>query len=494
MPNDMSDVLELEIDSLNAAGDGVAGHGRQHITVPFTIPGERVRVQLGPRRGNSVTATVLEVLRPSSHRVPAKCAHFGPITELAHRSAEREGGCGGCVWQHIAYPEQLRLKTVVVDRAVRAASPNAPRAQPMLAATPTHSPWGFRDKVHFVFGAGSGRDALAMGHFARGSRRVVPIRECPVHDERRNAVAFALRDAYLRANIGAADSRSRTRSTLKSVAIRVARTTEEIMTTLVVTSDADKRVRVATRQATARGPAPTSLHVNIHPRSDAFIFGPKTRRVLGPERMREEVAGVSFLVSPTAFFQTNMGAAEVLVRLVMDAVPAGSHVLDLYAGAGLFALPLARAGNEVIAIEENPTAVADGEASRRLNRITEERCRFIARPVEQAMVRLRASASPSFGSRSGRPEHRRGARHVEVRKGFDVVVLDPPREGCDASVLQEVFGRLRPKVAVYVSCDLEALERDLKLVVRQGYNVTSVQPVDMFPHTAHIETVVVLTR
>jgi 23S rRNA (uracil1939-C5)-methyltransferase len=237
------------------------------------------------------------------------------------------------------------------------------------------------------------------------------------------------------------------------------------MATLVVADDADRRVRTAVRRVidTAQ---PSSVHVNIHPRGDAYIFGRVTRRITGSERMREEVAGVSFLVSPTAFFQTNVHAAGVLARLVVEAVTHPSRVLDLYAGAGLFALPLARAGDRVVAVEENRDAVADGEASRRLNAITESQCHFVARGVE---------------------DHLRAQRQT-----FDVVVLDPPRAGCAPAVITDIFAGIAPSRAVYVSCNPEALARDLRAIIRLGYHVASLQPVDMFPHTAHIETVATL--
>jgi 23S rRNA (uracil1939-C5)-methyltransferase len=183
---------------------------------------------------------------------------------------------------------------------------------------------------------------------------------------------------------------------------------------------------------------------------------------------------VAFLISPDAFFQTNVHAAEILVRLVADAVPSGARVLDLYAGSGLFALPLARRGHEVVAVEENRSAVGDGEASRRLNRIPDERCRFVARRAEEAV--------------------RAAVRSLARGKRFDAVILDPPREGCSPAVLDVLFGTIAPARAIYVSCNPEALAYDLATIVRLGYRIQSLQPVDMFPHTAHIETVAVLAR
>jgi 23S rRNA (uracil1939-C5)-methyltransferase len=455
---------DVTIDSLNAAGDGVARAGGLQLTIPFTIPGERVRVAIGPRRQDSATARLLEVLERSPHRQVARCPHFGIDAEPG------VGPCGGCSWQHIAYPEQLRLKTALVERLVGQAVPRAPRVRPMLPSTPLSEPWAYRHKVHFVFGNSSSaarrRSHLVMGHYVRGSRRVIPVHECPVHDPRGNTLAFTFADAFARAGVMAATAQDR--GVLRSVAIRVGSNTSELTATLVVTSDADRRLRAATRGALATGlEKPTSFHLNEHASDDGFIFGRHTCRISGPARMREVVSGVSFVVSPTSFFQTNIRAAEILAGLVLTAIPAGPSVLDLYAGAGLFALPLAHRGHIVTAVEENRHAVGDGEASLRLNRISAERCRFIAKPVEGALRTVRSA---------------------------EVVVLDPPRDGCSRDVIDGVFGRLHPELAVYVSCNPEALARDAGAIARYGYKIQSIQPVDMFPHTAHVETVVVLTR
>jgi 23S rRNA (uracil1939-C5)-methyltransferase len=267
---------------------------------------------------------------------------------------------------------------------------------------------------------------------------------------------------FAAAGLQSADSN---RGTLRSLAIRVGCRTREIMATLIVSDDRDRRVRASTRRLVEQS-APTSMHVNVHARADAFIFGPSTRQLHGSARMREDVAGASFLMSPAAFFQTNVRAAEVLVRLVRDAVPSSSRVLDLYAGSGLFAIPLAAAGNEVVAIEENRLAVDDGEAALKLNPAARGHCRFIARRVESALASIRDAG---------------------------VVVLDPPREGCAPSVLRDVFGRLKPHRAIYVSCNPEALATELGPICRNGYRIASLQPVDMFPNTAHIETIALLT-
>ena len=346
----------------------------------------------------------------------------------------------------------------------------------MMPSTPVDAPWGYRHKVHFVFDGAP----LVMGHYVRGSRRVLPVNECPVHDPRGNAVAFDFYAAFRGARVEAE------RGGLRALAVRVGAGTEEMMTTLVVSKEADRRVREASRKAISRQAPSTSVHVNMHRERDANIFGRETRRITGPERMREKVDGTSFLLSPTAFFQTNVHAAEILVQLVRAEVPKGARVLDLYAGCGLFALPLARAGHDVTAVEENHLAVGDGEASQRLNGIPDSQCRFVAKRVLDFLSRTVKVRAASREDRSGSREDRGGSN--------DVVVLDPPREGCEALVLRHVFGALRPSRGIYISCNPEALARDLALIVAEGYAIRSLQPVDMFPHTAHVETVAVVDR
>jgi 23S rRNA (uracil1939-C5)-methyltransferase len=458
------DTIVLDIETVDPAGDGVAHARGTRVSVPFTIPGERVRARIEYRRGRDARATVEQILTPSPHRVDARCSHFGPPDT-----------CGGCTWQHIAYPEQLRLKSRLVRELVAAAMRSAaPDVRPTVAATPLDNPWGYRHKAHFVFAnaarggrGGNRRRGLVMGHYSRGSRHVFDACECPVHDPRANAFAFTLHEHCAAAGVTAAGTDLRA-GTLRHVALRAAASTADLMATLVVTDGGDKRLRSATGRALESADAPQSFHLNLHPRADPYLFGSDTRHVRGPHHLREQVADTTFLISPTAFFQTNVHAAEILVRLVLDALPAGEPVIDLYAGVGLFALPLARRGDRVTAIEENRAATADGSASLRANRIEPRACRFVTRRVEAAL-------------RSVQPGD---AVHA---------VLDPPRDGCDPAVLDELFGRIRPARVAYVSCNPEALAHDLAVVARHGYRAAPLQPVDMFPHTAHVETVAVLT-
>ena len=237
---------------------------------------------------------------------------------------------------------------------------------------------------------------------------------------------------------------------------------------MLVATRADPALEDALRSFAAGAEPPDGVTLNLHDRPGPYLVGRETRRIAGSGHVRETALGPAFLVSPAAFFQTNVAAASVLLRLVSEAMPgAASRVLDLYSGSGLFALPLTLAGHAVVAVEESRKGVRDAELNRRVNAAPAARLKLLAASAEAALPRFDPAA-------------------------FDAVVLDPPRQGASPQVLREVFGRLRPQRAVIVSCDTDALARELGAAVRAGYRVLSVQPVDMFPHTPHIEAVAVL--
>jgi 23S rRNA (uracil1939-C5)-methyltransferase len=467
---------ELVIRSVNADGDGVGMIDGASATLPGTIPGERVSAEMQRARDGSLSGEVVRILAASPHRVTPRCRHFGP--------------CGGCAWQHIEYGEQLRIKQervqeLIADRGSKdprdgsRAAERRSRVLPTLA-TPSPdggTPWWYRNKVSFVFGPGGRGQSVVMGHYRRGSRTVLAVAECPVHAEAGNRFAFEVRDALRRAGVPGATPDAQ-EGVARHVVVRVSEGTGELLGTLVVTENvkalrrvtADVEARVAPASPDVRQPR-RGFHLNVHDRPDPFLFGRETRRLFGTGEIREQVAGVSYLVSPTAFFQTNVRAAEVLVRVVLDALSDTRlrRVLDLYAGVGLFAIPLARSGRAVTAVEENRQAVSSATTALRLNGIDQGACRLIASRVEDAVARSPAQT-------------------------WDAVVLDPPRQGCPPGVLDRVFRTLQPARIVYVSCDPEALARDLARVTGTGYHLERVQPIDMFPHTAHIETVAVLQR
>lgn len=450
------DVVEVLLAEVAVTGEAVALVESGRLLVAGALPGERARVRVLRASEAGLHAEIVERLSASPHRVEPGCRH----------AAE----CGGCAWQHVAYPEQLRLKRRILERQLEGSlGRRAPVVSPTVGmpAGPDGRPWRFRQKAAFVFGTDA-EGRLAMGHFARGTNRLVPVSECPVHAERGNRVAFALRDALSLAAIPAADAARG--GLLRHVLVRTSADEREAVAVLVAV-DEHPRLRAPLQRVLASKDRPTGLMLNLHARPGPYMLGSETLRVDGPGHVREEGLGPAFLVSPTGFFQTNVRAAADLLHLVTAALPPrpGLRILDLYSGAGLFALPLAQRGHSVTAVEESRKASRDAARNGKLNHVPEERLHLLCARVEDSLTRL-------------------------GRERFDVVILDPPRQGCPTQVMRFVAERLRPETLILVSCNPEALARELPLALRAGYRALRVQPVDMFPYTPHIETVAVLSR
>jgi 23S rRNA (uracil1939-C5)-methyltransferase len=413
--------LELTVDSMAQGGDGV---GRDEGMVVFArggLPGERVRVRLVERRSNFVRGEVVEVLAPSPERV-----------------APRPGADAHAPWGHIAYAAQLRFKEQIVREqlAKLAGVADAP-LRPIIAAP---RPWGYRNSARLH--AQGGR----IGYHEAGTNHVVDLPEDPMLLPALNDALAGLRDLAEPGQLEGVTLRASAAYGYGLAALRPGHAGEPEDLELLATA--------------WRAHTPSLAGVTVeraHGRPGGLLAGDAT--------IHDELGGIVFELGPESFFQANADQAARLIELVSAALaPApGLSLLDLYSGVGTFALPLADAGASVIAIEEHPAAVADGERSAALNGI--EAVSFVQAPVERALP----GAEP----------------------GFDGVVLDPPRRGCHPAVLEEL-ARLAPPRIVYISCHPGILGRDLVPLLRAGYSLEAVQPVDLFPQTPHIETVVTL--
>ncbi len=376
------------------------------------------------------------------------------------------GVCGGCSLLHLSYSDQFTGKEASLRRLLGRFIPQPP-GQPLFLPVESQpdSPQHFRSKVAFVFAPGATGRGLVMGHYQRGSRRVVAVEECPVHSARGNRIAFALRDHLQRAGISAAGPSLD--GILRHLVIRTTADERQAVAMLVVTRN-DKSLRAPIRAFLESAERPEGFFVNVHDEDSPYMVGDRTLKIDGIANVREQINGVSFLISPTAFFQTNVAAATVLQSYVVDAVAGASRVLDLYCGSGLFSLPIAAAGARTLGVEENRQSTEDAALNARLNRIPTSRVRFIASRVEDAV-------------------------RAATREPWDAVILDPPRQGCSDQVLEAVFQDMAPPRVVYVSCNPESLAAELPGIVECGYVVEELRAVDMFPHTDHIEAIVRLT-
>jgi 23S rRNA (uracil1939-C5)-methyltransferase len=366
-------------------------------------------------------------------------------------SCQHFGVCGGCSLPAVPYATQLTMKQGRLQALLGVAVP------PVL---PSPRADRFRHKVTFVFGSDESGRRIVMGHYAPGGRTMVPVEECPVHSDRGNQLAFTLRDQLTRARVPP--------DVLRHVLVRTTESGRQAVMMLVVSRN-DRSLRKPIRAFLELAGAPDGFFVNVNDRPGPFMLGKETVRIAGRTHAREDALGAAYLISPSAFFQTNIAATRGLLELVRAGVGDASRVLDLYSGSGLFTIPLALDGAFVTAVEENPQANDDAALNLRLNRVPEGRVRLIRARAEDALPRL-------------------------LRERPEAVVIDPPRQGCAAQVLPAILQDLAPPRVVYVSCNPEVLAADLGVIRHAGYRIGRLQPIDMFPHTDHIETVVVAAR
>jgi 23S rRNA (uracil1939-C5)-methyltransferase len=412
------------------------------------------------RRQSHAEAKTLEVLSPSPRRVPPRCRH------------SRE--CGGCEWQTLDYEAQLEFKQQqVVDSLQRIAHLTDYELEPIRGMD---DPWRYRNKMEFSFGEEEdGR--LVLGLHKRGSwKEIVDVVDCLLASERMNAarlaVAEACRDLSLRPY-----SRDGQGGLLRHLVVREGRSSGDLLLNLFVAARFPEEDELTRRVVEASGC--TSLAVTVNEsRSDAAI-GDGPHMLLGPPHLRERLAGVDLRVPATAFLQTNSAMCETLYATALRfARPDPDRPsVDLYCGIGSLSLPLARASREVQAVEIMEEAIAAAQVNAELNDVSN--ASFYAADVRPL---LRFPPHPVLDAGraddAGRPA---------------VVVTDPPRAGMARKALARAAA-LGADRFVYVSCNPTTLAGNAAELVEQGYALTTVAPVDMFPHTHHIETVALFER
>ena len=451
---EIGEIRRLKLEAMTAEGECVAHLGTFVVFVAEGIPGEFVDVAITSIGRDFARARVVKAAEKSQHRVTPRCKHFGV--------------CGGCLWQQMDYSEQLFHKDKLLRLALehRLEKLNFP-IRPMLGSP---SEWGTRSKIFYQLAAlemGKSQKVV-MGHNRFHSPIIEPIKDCPVHHHGGDEIARLVFHEITARGIPIATPNA-TRDGLKSILVRASRSTGKAHVVLVGTgpyiAKADGFETQLMKLKNVEG-----VHLNIQPDPASTYLGPETKHLAGATRLTETIAGVDFQISPDAFFQTNTAAAEKLCEVVLRAVAdkACDPILDLYSGGGLLSLPLAKRGRRVVAVEENKRSIEDGIETARVNKITT--CEFVQSRVESFIKKLPRTQK------------------------FHTIILDPPREGC-AEWLMRLIGRgLRPKRIVYVSCNPQALAGDLAGLTQSGYRIDEIQPIDMFPHTAHIESVAILSR
>ena len=444
------DTLELVVDDLAFGGEAVGRVDGYVVFVRGGLPGDRLRVTVTETRGRYGRGTIEAVLTPSPDRVEAPCQYFGR--------------CGGCRLQHLAYPAQLAFKEKQVrDCLTRLGGLPPFELRPIVAAPETY---GYRNKMEFTI---AGPGPVVGLHAAERYDVVLDIERCLLQSETMNALLDEFRRQVRERDLPVWDPRSE-RGLLRFVTVREGRRTGEAMVNVVAAAPDVQAVMPVAEALKARVPATASVLLNVNDKKASVAVGSEEHLLLGGDQITESLDGVSFQISANSFFQTNTVQAERLFAIVAEACALRGHetVLDLYSGTGAISLLLARRATRVYGVELSAAAVADAGRNARANGI--ENCTFLPGEVRHVLP-------------------------VLMREGVraDVIVADPPRAGFHPKALA-AMAALAPERIVYVSCNPATLARDVGDLVRQGYRLEWVQPVDMFPQTPHIEAVARLSR
>ena len=443
--------LELHIDSLAYGGNGVARLNGFVVFVRRGLPGDTVRARVTKVKRSHAEATAVEVVEPSAKRVEAPCAHYP--------------ACGGCRFQDLAYESQLDAKQEQVREALRRIGGIA--EPPVESIVPAEAQFFYRNKLEYSFTATPAGPALGF-HKAGRWDEVLEIEKCWLTSDLGNAIRGAVRDWAREERLEAYDQREQT-GYLRHLVVREGRNTGQVLVQLV-TAAGERFDRDQLVETLRRFPEVRSIHWAVN-ETPAEVTNLPTTLLWGEDAIEEQLCGLRFRVRPNAFLQTNTAMAERLYGIAGEfaALTGGETVYDLYCGIGTIGLSIASHALTVWGVEVSEESVACALENADLNGISN--AAFFAGETADALAEL--------PDRAGDP---------------DVIVVDPPRAGLSNKAVRRL-GRLEAPRIVYVSCNPTTLAGNVKeLAASWGYTLERVSPVDMFPHTPHVESVSLLVK
>jgi len=479
-PVEKNDEVLADIVGISHDGDGVGRVDGFTLFIRGALPGERVRAKVLKVKKQYGYAKLLEVLEASPDRVEAPCPVFRQ--------------CGGCQLQHLDYAAQLAWKRrSVVDALTRigklrvegepggTGGEESTDAQPLSAREssgvapgilvhPTigmDEPWRYRNKSQVPFGyfrEGAKKGQLAAGFYAQGSHRIIDMDSCLIQHEVSDRVVARVKEIVRQLDIPAYDE-ERHEGVLRHVVVKVGVRTGEVMVVLVTNGPHLPKRDLVVQDIRARIPGVASICQNINSARTNVIFGPETKVLWGREVIYDYIGDIRFAISARSFYQVNPVQTKVLYDKALEyaGLTGEETVIDAYCGIGTISLFLAQRAKKVYGVEIVPEAIADARRNAELNGITN--VEFAVGKAEEVI-----------------PEWK--------RQGItpDVIVVDPPRKGCDPALIDTIIA-MRPRRVVYVSCNPATLARDLRILEDGGFRTVEAQPVDMFPHTVHVECV-----
>ena len=383
------------------------------------------------------------------------------MAEERHICALLRQGCGGCPLLETPYPEQLRQKQARVEALLGEFGP----VSPILGM---EHPWHYRNKAISTFCTGPGR-RLDSGIYAAGTHRVVPVASCLLHHPALDEAVEAVRQA---ARLCRYEPYQEDRGTglVRHVLVRHSRATGRVLVALVTAAPVLPGARAFVSKVRELCPRVETIVQNINPRRSSAVLGPREKVLWGRGYIEDTLCGVRFRLGASSFYQINPEQTEVLYRTALDGagLDGTQTVVDAYCGIGTISLVASRQAGEVIGVELNRDAVRDAIANAKRNGV--RNVTFLCGDAGEYLDQL-----------------------VQEGERMDVVIMDPPRSGSDETFLSSLC-RMAPQKVVYISCNPETQARDLEYLCKRGYRVEEIQPVDMFPQTLHVETVVLLSK
>lgn len=455
----------LEINALAAEGNAIGRHGDMVVFVPFGAPGDIVNVKLEKKKKSYANGRIVSFLHKSDCRVEPRCEHFTI--------------CGGCRWQHLPYEVQLQSKRQqVVDALERIAKVDLPEIAPTLGSS---NIWEYRNKMEYTFSnrcwltfeqLESGeefpdRDAAGF-HIPGAFDKVLDITKCHLQDNLGNRIRLFIKKYGKEHNLSFYDLKAQS-GFLRTLMIRIA-STGEVMVVMAVGEDRPEEIEALMHAVANEFPEISSLMYAVNTKVNDTLGDIDIIAYKGKPYIEEEMEGLKFRVGPKSFYQTNSLQAYELYKVARNFAQLSGEelVYDLYTGTGTIANFVSKQARKVIGIEYVEDAVADARINASVNGI--DNVEFFAGDMKDVL-------NDDFIAHHGRP---------------DVMIVDPPRAGMHTDVVETIL-RAEPKAIVYVSCNPATQARDLALLDCK-YGVEAVQPVDMFPHTHHVENVIRLVR
>ncbi|MFD2446617.1 23S rRNA (uracil(1939)-C(5))-methyltransferase RlmD [Bacillus sp. CGMCC 1.16607] len=446
IPVQKNDFIDVVFEDLTHEGAGVAKVEGYPLFVPNGLPGEKAKIKVLKVNKGYGFGKLVELYEESPDRVDAPC----PIYKE----------CGGCQLQHLSYEGQLKAKEKQVrDVLTRIGKLENVKVHPVLGMS---EPWRYRNKAQVPVGEREG--GLIAGFYQKRSHDIIDMQECLIQQDKNDEVVRVVKEICQRHGVQAYNEEKH-KGTLRHIMARHGLVTGEVMVVLVTrTADLPNKKKMID-EILEKISGVKSIILNINSKKTNVILGDETKVLWGEEVIYDYIGDVKFAISSRSFYQVNPEQTKVLYEKALEYANLSGEetVIDAYCGIGTISLFLAKKARKVYGVEIVPEAIEDANRNAELNGISN-----VEFAVGQAEVVI-----PKW--------------YKEGNKA-DVLVVDPPRKGCDEALLQTIIA-MKPKKVVYVSCNPATLARDLRILEDGGYQTLEVQPVDMFPHTTHVECV-----